>query len=143
MSPLYKLKDYKETFKFEREHPPALRWEPSYKMYMFHEDEKIQGIWLRDKNELVGEIVLTWQSDNVVHVESFTVLPSHRSKGLGHELVRLAVEWGTNSNYKYLTGEARKGASWKVFQNFGGEEILTYQNWGGTKEDYVFFKIDL
>jgi GNAT superfamily N-acetyltransferase len=143
MSPLYKLKDYKETFKFETEHPALLRWEPSYKLYMLTEDKKIQGIWLRDKNELVGEILLTWQSSNVVHVDSFTVLSSHRSKGLGHELVRLAVEWGTNSDYKHLTGEARKGASWKVFQNFGAEEILTYKNWGGTKEEYISFKIDL
>jgi GNAT superfamily N-acetyltransferase len=143
MSPLYKLKDYKETFKFEKEHPEELRWDNKYKMYMLTEDKKIQGIWLKDKSEIVGEILLTWQSTSVVHVESFTVLPSHRSIGLGHDLVKLAIEWATNSDYKHLTGEARKGASWKVFENFGAEEILIYQNWGGTKEDYISFKIDL
>lgn len=143
MSPLYKLKDYKEAIKFEREHPKELRWEPGYKLYMLQEEKNFQGIWLRDKLELVGEILLSWDSTNILHVESFTVLPSHQGKGLGHELVKLAIEWGTNSDYEYLTGEARKGASWKVFENFGAIPILLYKNWAGTNEEYKSFKIEL
>lgn len=143
MSPVYKLKDYKETIKFEKEHPAQLRWEPSYKLYMLQEEKNFQGIWLKEKLDLIGEILLSWQSTNVLHIDSFTVLPNQRGKGLGHELIRLAIEWGTNSDYKYLTGEARKGASWKIFQNFGAIEILTYKNWENTKEDYVSFKLDL
>lgn len=143
MSPLYKLKDYKETVKFEKEHPEELRWDAKYKLYMLTEDKKIQGIWLKDKSEIIGEILLTWESSNVLHVDSITILPNYRSRGLGHDLVKLAIEWGTNSDYKYLTGEARKGASWKVFENFGAEKILEYENWGGTKETYVSFKIEL
>ena len=49
MSPLYKLKDYKETMKFEKEHPKELRWEPGYKSYMLQEEKNFQGIWLKDK----------------------------------------------------------------------------------------------
>ena len=143
MPPLYKLKDYKETFKFEKEHPKELRWEPGYKMYMLQEEKNCQGIWLKESSDLVGEIILTWKSTNIIHVENFTILPSHQGKGLGHELVKLAIEWGANSDFKFLTGEARKGPSWKVFENFGAVPILTYKNWAGTKEEYKSFKIDL
>lgn len=143
MSPLYKLRDYRETFKFEREHPKQLRWEDSYKLYMLQEEKKFQGIWLRDKTELVGEILLSWQSTNVLHIESFTVLPTHRGKGLGHDLVKFAIEWGTNSDYEFITGEARKGASWKIFENFGATPVLLYKNWNNTNEDYMSFKLDL
>lgn len=143
MSPLYKLKDYKETIKFEKEHPKELRWEPGYKLYMLQEEKNFQGIWLRDKLDLVGEILLTWDSTNILNVESFTVSPSHQGKGLGHELVRLAIEWGTNSDFEFLTGEARKGSSWKIFENFGATPIFTYKDWNGTKEEYKSFKIEL
>jgi GNAT superfamily N-acetyltransferase len=144
MSPIYKLKDYKETFIFEKEHPKELRWDDKYKLYMLLEDKRLQGIWLRDnKTELVAEMLLSWQSTNVLHIESFTVLPSHQGKGLGHDLVKLAIEWGTNSGYEFLTGEARQGASWKIFENFGASPIFLYKNWNGTKEDYMSFKLEL
>lgn len=143
MSPLYKLKDYKETIKFEREHPKELRWEPGYKLYMLQEEKNCQGIWLRDKTDIVAEIILSWQATNIVHVEKFTVLPIYQNKGLGHELVKLAIEWGTNSGYEFLVGKARKGQSWKVFENFGAVSILTYKNWANTKEEYKSFKIEL
>jgi GNAT superfamily N-acetyltransferase len=143
MSPLYKLKDYKETIKFEREHPKELRWEPGYKLYMLQEEKNFQGIWLRDKLELVGEILLTWHSTNIVHIESISVLPSHQGRGLGHELVKLAIEWGTNSGYEVITGNARKGASWKIFENFGAVPMLYYKNWKNTKEEYISFKLEL
>jgi GNAT superfamily N-acetyltransferase len=143
MSPLYKLKDYKETFKFEREHPKELRWDDKYKLYMLQEEKNFQGIWLRDKLELIGEILMSWQSTNVLHIDGFTILPSFQGKGWGHELIRLAIEWGTNSGYEFITGEARKGASWKIFENFGAVPVLTYKNWNGTKEDYMSFKLEL
>lgn len=143
MSPIYRLKDYRETLKFEKEHPKELRWDDGYKLYMLQEEKNFQGIWLRDKSELVGEILLSWQSTNVLRIERFTVLPSHQRKGLGHDLVRLAIEWGTNSGYEFMIGEARKGASWKIFENFGATPILLYKNWSNTKEDYMSFKLDL
>jgi GNAT superfamily N-acetyltransferase len=143
MTPLYKLKDYKETFKFEREHPKELRWDDKYKLYMLAEDKKLQGIWLKDKQELVGEILISWQSANVAHIESFTVVPSHRGQGVGHDLVKLAIEWAINSDYKFLTGHARMGASWKVFENFGAVPVLLYKDWNGTKEDYMSFKLEI
>jgi len=144
MSPIYKLKNYKETFIFEKEHPKELRWDDKYKLYMLLEDKHLQGIWLRDnKTELVAEMLLSWQSTNVLHVESFTVLPSHQGKGLGHDLVKLAIEWGTNFGYNFLTGEARQGASWKIFENFGAVPLFTYKDWNGTKEDYISFKLEL
>jgi GNAT superfamily N-acetyltransferase len=143
ISPLYKLKDYRETIKFEREHPKQLRWEPGYKLYMLQEEKNFQGIWLKDENELVGEILLSWQSTNVLHIETFTVLPSHQGQGLGHKLVDLAIEWGINSGYKYITGEASKCASWKVFENYGATPILSYLDWSGTGEEYKSFKLEI
>ncbi len=144
MSPVYKLKDYKETFKFEREHPVELRWDNTYKLYKLTQDG-CQGIWLKcpKSGELVGEILLSWESKNVLHVESFTVMPNYRKMGLGHDLVKLAVDWGTLSNYEFIVGEARQGSSWNIFKNFGAEEILIYKDWNGCRENYISFKIQL
>ena len=142
-TPLYKLKDYRETFKFEKEHPKELRWDDGYKLYMLQENKKFQGIWLKEKSELVGEILLSWESKNVVHIDGFTVLPKYNGQGYGHDLVKLALDWAQLSDFEFITGEARMGASWKIFQNFGAIPVLTYKDWNGTKEDYVFFKIDV
>jgi GNAT superfamily N-acetyltransferase len=142
-TPLYKLRDYKETFKFEKQHPKELRWDDKYKLYMLEQEKHLQGIWLKHKSNLIGEIILTWNSDNVAHVESITVLAGHENQGYGHDLVKLAIDWATDFKYEFLVGEARKGASWKIFQNFGAIPVFTYKDWNGTKEDYVSFKIEL
>mgnify|MGYP000612981938 FL=1 len=143
MTTLYKLRDYKLAYKFEKEHPKPIQWDEKYKTYILSQGDGIQGIWFKDKTDLVAEIIMSWTSNNVVRGDSFTVMPSHRGQGLGHELVKEALDWATDSGFKYFIGEARKGASWKVFQAFGAEEILTYQNWSKTGEEYISFKIEL
>jgi predicted GNAT family acetyltransferase len=144
MSPLYKLRDYKESFKFEKEHPKELRWDDKYKLYMLSENNNTQGIWLKDKTELIGEVIITWDSKNVMSINKLTVSPSsYRGQGIGHDLIKLALEWGVNSEFEFLIGEARKGASWKIFENFGATPILTYKDWAGTKEEYISFKLEL
>ena len=143
MTTLYKLRDYKETFKFEKEHPKQLRWDDKYKLYTLTQTDNVQGIWLKDKTELVAEMIVTYTSKNVAHIDSFTVLPSHRGKGLGHALVKLTLDWAIDLEYEYITGEARLGASWKIFKTFGAEEILLYKDWNSTGEDYLIFKIKL
>lgn len=143
MTTLYKLRDYKLAYKFEKEHPKSIQWDQKYKTYVLSQGDGVQGIWFKDKEDLVAEIIMSWTSNNVVRGDSFTVMPSHRGQGLGHELVKEALDWAAESGFKYFIGEARKGASWKVFQAFGAEEILTYQNWSKTNEEYVSFKIEL
>jgi len=143
MTTLYKLRDYKLAYKFEKEHPKPIQWDERYKTYLLSQGEGIQGIWFKDKTDLVAEIIMSWTSNNVVRGDSFTVMPSHRGQGLGHELIKEALDWAVDSGFKYFIGEARKGASWKVFQAFGAEEILTYQNWSKTGEEYISFKIEL
>jgi len=143
MTTLYKLRDYKLAYKFEKEHPKPIQWDERYKTYLLSQGDGIQGIWFKDKTDLVAEIIMSWTSNNVVKGDSFTVMPSHRGQGLGHELIKEALDWATDSGFKYFIGEARKGASWKVFQAFGAEEILTYQNWSKTGEEYISFKIEL
>jgi GNAT superfamily N-acetyltransferase len=143
MTTLYKLRDYKLAYKFEKEHPKPIQWDERYKTYLLSQGDGIQGIWFKDKTDLVAEIIMSWTSNNVVRIDSFTVMPSHRGQGLGHELVKEALDWAIDSGFKYFIGEARKGASWKVFQAFGAEEILTYQNWSKTGEEYISFKIEL
>jgi len=143
MTTLYKLRDYKLAYKFEKEHPKPIQWDERYKTYLLSQGDGIQGIWFKDKTDLVAEIIMSWTSNNVVRGESFTVMPSHRGQGLGHELIKEALDWAIDSGFKYFIGEARKGASWKIFQAFGAEEILTYQNWSKTGEEYISFKIEL
>jgi GNAT superfamily N-acetyltransferase len=143
MQVLYKLRDYKETFKFEKEHPKELRWDSRYKLYMLQEEDNIQGIWLKDKSDVVGEILLSWKSSNVAYVNSFTVIPTHRGQGYGYELVKLAIDWALEAGFDVLTGEARKGPCWAIYEDFGAIPILDYKDWSSTKEDYIFFKIEL
>jgi GNAT superfamily N-acetyltransferase len=143
MNTLYKLKDYRETFKFEKEHPKPLRWDDQYKLYMLSQAEKFQGIWFKDKGELIGEILFSWQSDNVVHIESFTIIEAYRGKGLGYDLVNEGIKWAESFNFSYITGEARQGASWKIFENIGASPILLHENWNDTKENYMSFKLDI
>jgi GNAT superfamily N-acetyltransferase len=143
MTTLYKLRDYKLAYKFEKEHPKPIQWDERYKTYLLSQGDGIQGIWFKDKTDLVAEIIMSWTSNNVVRGDSFTVMPSHRGQGLGHELIKEALDWAVDSGFKYFIGEARKGASWKIFQAFGAEEILTYQNWSKTGEEYISFKIEL
>jgi len=143
MTTLYKLRDYKLAYKFEKEHPKPIQWDEKYKTYILSQGDGIQGIWFKDKTDLVAEIIMSWTSNNVVRGDSFTVMPSHRGQGLGHELIKEALDWAIDSGFKYFIGEARKGASWKVFQAFGAEEILTYQNWSKTGEEYISLKIEL
>lgn len=141
---LYSLKDYKECFQFEREHPKQLRWDDKYKLFMLTQNENCQGIWMRDgKNGLIAEAILTWQSDNVVHIDGFTVSPSYRGKGIGYQLVQHVLDWAQEVEHEFLIGEARMGASWHIFQNTGAESVLLHKNWNGTGEDYMSFKIEL
>jgi predicted GNAT family acetyltransferase len=143
MTTLYKLKDYKEAFKFEKEHPKQIRWDEKYKTFVLSQGEGVQGIWFKDKTELIAEMIMTWTSNNVVHGDSITVMSSHRGQGIAHDLVKESLDWASESGFEYFIGEARKGASWKVFQDFGAEEILVYKNWSKTGEEYVSFKITL
>lgn len=143
MTTAYQLKDYRETMVFEREHPKELRWDERYKLYMLQENNECQGIWLKDKKELIAEAIVTWQSDNVAHLESFTVLPAHQGKGFGYELINTVLEWATDMRYEYVVGEARKGASWHIFENLGAVPVLLHKNWNKTGEDYMSFKIEL
>lgn len=140
---LYKLRDYKESFVFEKEHPKELRWDDKYKLYMLTEEVKCQGIWLKDGNQLIAEALLVWNSKNVVHISGFTVLPSHRGKGVGYLLLDKVIEWATNSDYEFLIGEAREGASWHIFRTLGAEELYVHKDWGGTDENYISFKLEL
>ena len=143
MTTHYKLRDYNPTLAFEREHPRQLRWDDKYKLWMLEDNDKCQGIWLRDKDKLVAEIIMSWQSDNVLHGDSITVHPEYRRQGLATKLVNLALDWGENMGYKWFIGEARKGSSWNVIENLGAQPILTYKNWNGTGEDYMFFKMEI
>ena len=71
------------------------------------------------------------------------MLSSHRGQGLGYKLIDAVIEWMINSEYKFLIGEAREGASWHIFKSVGAEEILNYENWGGTNETYTSFKLEI
>jgi GNAT superfamily N-acetyltransferase len=140
---LYKLRDYKEAMVFEKEHPLELRWDFKYKFYMLTQNDKCQGVWLKLGKELVAESVLTWQSDNVVNIDSFTVLPAHRGKGLGYEMITTVLDWCKEMKFEHLIGEARKGASWHIFENLGASSVVLHKNWNGTGEDYMSFKLSV
>lgn len=144
MQTLYKLKDYKETFKFEREHPKNLRWDDKYKMFMLTQEDKCQGIWLKDKTAgLVAEMIVTWQSDNILHGDSITVLPEFRRQGLASQLVTETLDWAEQMGFEWFVGEAREGSSWNVFENLGANPLYQYKNWNGTGETYMFFKMKI
>lgn len=139
----YKLSDYRKTLVFEKEHPKELRWDEKYKLYMLQQNPRFQGVWFKDKSEPIAEILLSWQSDNVIHVDSLTVLPEYRGGGMSYSLILAAKEWAREDGFEVMTGEARKGASWKVFENLGARPIVLHKNWNETGEDYMAFKLEI
>lgn len=144
MTLVYKLKDYSATFKFEKERPREIRWDEKLKLWMLEEHKRCQGIWMKEQDgTLVGEIILTWESSNVVNLENLTVIPTHRRQGIGTKLVDAAIDWAEMSGYKLLAGEARMGASWSLLENIGAHPLFKYENWNGTNEDYMLFKIEI
>lgn len=143
MTTLYKLKDYTTTLVFEKEHPKQLRWDDKYKMWMLSQSDQCQGFWLKDKDKLVAELIVTWHSKNILHGDSITVLPDYRRKGLATELIDKMLEWAESSGFEIFTGEARKGSSWNVFENMGAKPLFLHKDWHGTGEDYMFFKMDI
>ena len=142
-SVLYKLRDYKDVIQFEKEHPAPLRWDFKYKLYMLTQNDKCQGVWFKIGTALVAECIVTWQSDNVLHVDSFTVLPAHQGKGLGYMIITELLDWAKEKGFEIVTGEARKGASWHIFENLGASALFVYKNWNDTKEDYISFKLNV
>lgn len=144
MNFLYKLRDYTPTMIFEAEHPKQLRWNKAYKLWMLEENDKCQGIWMKNKDQLIGEIIVSWQSDNVLEIETLTILPEYRRKGYATELVEKMLDWAENSGgYQWLIGEARTANSWSVFSNLGAKQILVHKNWNDTGEDYTLFKLEI
>jgi len=142
MSVVYKLSNYIPTLVFEKEHHKNIRWDNKYKLWMLEENNKCQGIWIKEKDKLVGEIILSWDSSNVLAIESITVLPDYRRKGIGTTLVEKALDWGEGSGYQFLIGEAKISDSWQLFSKMGALSILTYKNWSDTGDDYMFFKMN-
>jgi GNAT superfamily N-acetyltransferase len=111
---------------------------------MLEENKKCQGIWLRDKTAgLVGEIIVSWQSSNVLYGESITVVQEFRRKGLATQLTELMLEWAGNSGFQYFTGEARIGTSWNLYKSMGAVPIFIHKDWNETGEDYMSFKMDI
>jgi len=144
MTTHYRLRDYSQSLLFEKEHPRQLRWSDSHKLWMLQDNDKCQGIWIKDKNDLVGEMIVTWDSKTVLHGDSFTVLPEHRGKGIGTTLIEKTLEWGEAAGFKHFIGEARmSNSSWKLFQVMGAKPICVHEDWAGTKENYMLFKIDI
>lgn len=144
LSPVYTLKDLRSTFVFEKEHPKQLRWDDKLKLYMLAE-EQCQGIWMVRKNERVpvAEAILTWNSSNIARLERLTVLPEMRKQGIGHELMKTAMEWAAECEFKFIIGEARKGSMWNILENYGAKGVVMFQNWAKTGEDYMSFKLEV
>ena len=138
-----KLRDYKPTLVFEREHPKELRWDDKYKLWMLQENDKCQGVWLKDKERLVAELIVTWQSDNIVHGDSITVLPEYRRQGMATKIIQDSLKWAANMGFEWFVGEARKGSSWTVFENMGAQPLFLHKDWNKTGEDYMFFKMKI
>jgi GNAT superfamily N-acetyltransferase len=139
----YKLRNYSPTLEFEKYHPKNIRWDDTYKLWMLEENNKCQGFWVKEKDKLVGEMIVSWDSSNVLHGESITVSPDHRRKGIATKLVNLMLDWGEQSGYELFVGEARKKDSWSVFENLGAVPLYLYKNWCETGEEYMFFKMEI
>jgi GNAT superfamily N-acetyltransferase len=146
LAPVYSLRDYRPTFIFEKDHPKQLRWDDKLKLYMLQESKQCQGIWLVKKSGgrvIAAEAILTWNSDNIVKLEKLTVIPEFRTLGIGHDLMKLCMEWATDSGYTFIIGEARKGSMWNILENYGAKGVVMHKNWAGTGEDYMTFKLEV
>lgn len=144
--PVYSLRDYRSTFIFEKEHPKQLKWDDKLKLYMLQENKQCQGIWFVKKTGekvVVAEAILTWNSDNILKLEKITVIPEFRNLGIGHDLMKTCMEWAADLGYAFIIGEARKGSTWNILENYGAKSVVVHKNWAGTGEDYMVFKLEV
>ena len=123
---------------FESTHPESIRWGSMYKKEYF-ESLNSQGFWLLEDGQYAAEIILSWNSANVLNDDSISVLPIFRGKGYGKLLTQHAIKWGKENGFELLVGAAREGASWNIIKSLGGTWTYKNKNWGQTEEDYVQF----
>lgn len=144
LTPVYRLRDYRLTTIFEKDHPKPLRWDEKLKIYMLEEDKQCQGIWLKNtENKLIAEAILSWRSVNIIRMEKMTVISEVRGLGIGHDLMKVCMTWANDSGYQWMVGEARKGSMWNILENYGAKGVVLYKDWNGTGEDYMGFKLEV
>jgi GNAT superfamily N-acetyltransferase len=130
---------------FESYHPEPIRWSLEYKK-QFIGNKNTKAIYVRQPEpdrEYIGEILLSWNSDNVVEVCSITVKPQYRGKNYGKLLIAIAMDWARTHRFEIMMGDAREGASWNAFKYFGAWSVYRNKNWSNTGETYVHFFISL
>lgn len=140
---VYKLKDYRDTLVFEKEHPRSTRWDDKYKLWKLEQDAKCQGIWIKKSGKPIAEIIMSWESNNVVNADALSVLTEYQRQGIGTELAKEALKWAHNMGFEWFSGKARMSNCWKIFEDLGADPLLKYTNWNKTNEAYMLFKINL
>ena len=144
MTTVYKLKDYKQTMKFQKDFPSSFKWDERYKTYLLSQKDGIQGIWIVDGNNILAEAILSWNSDNVLNIESFIVDEAHRKQGVGTHLLSEVISWANQMEYTHITGMVpRQGWTMHLFKNFNAKFLVEHRNWKACRAIYVSFYISI
>jgi predicted GNAT family acetyltransferase len=128
---------------FEKCHPKEVQWPKKGKLD-YLEDEETHAYWLvNDQDIVIGEALFHHKSDSCAEIDSYTILPEHQGKGLGRKMIELGIVEMKSMGYRYLSGEARGGASINTFLAMGAQIVCPQENYGNTKETYYSFKLDI
>lgn len=128
--------------RFEDQHPGDLGWDVDYKKE-FIRQKNVKVFYLKINNRCIAELLISWNSENVILIDSITVFPEYRGKGYSKKLLEHCFEWALDNGFELCIGEARVGASWNAFKSFGAKSIFTHKNWCKSNENYVSFLINL
>ncbi|WP_411681016.1 GNAT family N-acetyltransferase [Clostridium thailandense] len=94
-------------------------------------DESRENIWVaEDHGKVVGEIAIVRVDENTAQLRWFLIEPEMRGKGLGHELMKVVIDFCKEKNYKhvFLWTVNLLGAARHLYKSYGFKLTETQEN---------------
>lgn len=95
-----------------------------------------------DAEHLKGLFELMDQED-AVYCMSLAVLPDYRGQGVAKQLLWDTIQKCKESRFNLLYSHAKVGPSAHLFGLLGGQCVEERENWCGTGDTYILFRIPL
>ena len=93
-------------------------------------------------DDVMEELFEEMDLNDSIYFMSFAVLPDYQGKGVAGQLLNDVLLQAKQLDFNYLYTHAKMGASAHLFGKYG-EFISQHDNWFGTGESYLLFRIDL
>lgn len=152
-----------ETLVFEEIYPENLQMDLETKQELLDEGALFLYVIDKETGKLIGETysipldnmkdwdvdehqpedgLENWYGKNAVYVYSTTILPEYQGKKLG-EILKAYFLGMAESQFDYVVGHARQGASIHLNKKFGAKVEQPFDNWYQTGETFYLYSLKL